>query len=119
MLLTGDIERGAEAALIAAAGRSDELRADVLLVPHHGSQTSSSARFVEAVAPRWALVPVGYRNRYRHPHRGVLERYRALGAVVLRSDLHGALAVRLAPDGVALRATRLHARRYWHAAPPS
>ena len=119
MLLTGDIERTAEAALIAAAGRSDALRADVLLVPHHGSRTSSSAEFLHAVAPRWALVPVGYRNRFGHPHRRVLERYRALGAAVLRTDLHGALAVRLAPDGVALRATRLHTRRYWHAAPPS
>lgn len=119
MLLTGDIEHSAEAALIAAAGRTDALRADVLLVPHHGSRTSSSARFVAAVAPRWALIAVGYRNRFGHPHRSVLERYRAVGATVLRSDLHGGLAVRLAPDGVELRAARRDARRYWHAAPPS
>jgi competence protein ComEC len=119
MLLTGDIERSAEAALIAAAGPTDALRADVLLVPHHGSRTSSSADFVAAVAPRWALIPVGYRSRFGHPHRRVLERYRALGAAVLRTDLHGGLAVRLAPDGVELRAARLDARRYWHAVPPS
>ena len=119
MLLTGDIERSAEAVLIAAAGGTDGLRADVLLVPHHGSRTSSNARFVAAVAPRWALIPVGYRNRFGHPHRRVLERYRAVGAAVFRTDLHGGLAVRLAPDGVELRAARLDARRYWHAAPPS
>jgi len=118
MLLTGDIERSAEAVLVASAGRGGALRADVLLVPHHGSRTSSSAGLIAAVAPRWAVVPVGYRNRFGHPHRAVLARYRAAGARLLRSDQHGAIEVRLAPEAVTVRSTRRESRRYWHAAPP-
>jgi competence protein ComEC len=118
MLLTGDIERSAEAMLVAAAARVGGLRADVLLVPHHGSRTSSSAEFIAAVAPRWAIVPVGYRNRFGHPHHAVLARYRAAGARLLRSDHHGAIEVRLAPGVVTVRSARLELRHYWHAAPP-
>jgi competence protein ComEC len=86
MLLTGDIERRAEAVLVAAAGRRGALRADVLLVPHHGSRTSSSAGLIAAVAPRWAILPVGYRNRFGHPHHAVLARYRAAGVRLMRND---------------------------------
>jgi len=118
MLLTGDIERAGEAVLVAAAGRRGALRADVLLVPHHGSATSSSRGLIAAVAPRWAIVPVGYRNRFGHPHRAVLARYRAAGVRLMRNDDHGAIEVRLAPEAVTVRSTRLDARRYWHAAPP-
>lgn len=117
MLLTGDIERGAEAALIAAAPR-DGLRADVMLVPHHGSRSSSTAALLAAVAPRWALVPVGYRNPYGHPHPAVLRRYRARGAQLMRTDHDGAIEVRLAAQGVTVASARAAARRYWHAAPP-
>jgi competence protein ComEC len=118
MLLTGDIERRTEAALVAIARQGEGLRADVLLVPHHGSRTSSSAAFVAAVAPRWAVVPVGYRNRFGHPHASVLARYRLAGVPVMRSDELGAIEVRLAASSVHLRATRRDARRYWHALPP-
>src|SRR6266446_5935962 len=93
MLLTGDIERFAESQIIQT---NKFLATDVLLVPHHGSRTSSSAEFIQAVAPRWAVVPVGYLNRFGHPNREVLERYRAAGAQVLRTDLDGAVLVRLA-----------------------
>ncbi|MEJ2176340.1 MAG: ComEC/Rec2 family competence protein, partial [bacterium] len=117
-LLTGDIERGAEAELVAAAGQGRGLRADALIVPHHGSRPSSSAGFIAAVAPRWAIVPVGYRNRFGHPHRSVLARYRSAGAVALRSDELGAIEVRLAPAAASVRTARHDARRYWHAAPP-
>jgi len=119
MLLTGDIERSAEAILVAAAGGSEQLRADVLLVPHHGSRTSSSAEFLAAVAPRWALVPVGYRNRFGHPHPDVVRRYHASGARLLRTDHDGAIEVRLAADAVVVGSARAARRRYWHpAAPP-
>src|SRR6266446_1694890 len=93
MLLTGDIERFAEGQIVQA---SKFLATDVLLVPHHGSRTSSSAEFIQAVAPRWAVVPVGYRNRFGHPSGEVLERYRAAGAEIRRTDLDGAVLVRLA-----------------------
>jgi competence protein ComEC len=118
MLLAGDIERDAEAALVAVAGLHGAPRADVLLVPHHGSITSSSAAFLAAVAPRWAIVSVGYRNRFGHPHRAVIARYRAAGAQLMRSDHHGAIEVRLSLDAVAVRSARLESRRYWNAAPP-
>ena len=77
VLLTGDIEREQEAALVAAHGAA--LRSDVLLVPHHGSQTSSTAAFLDAVQPRVAVFQAGYRNRFGHPARrgaGALPRAR-------------------------------------------
>ena len=79
---------------------------------------SERAAFVAAVAPRWAIVAVGYRNRFGHPHASVLARYRLAGAQALRSDELGAIEVRLAPSSVRLSAARRDARRYWHALPP-
>src|SRR4029077_17467630 len=110
MLLTGDIERFAESQIIQA---NKVLGTDVLLVPHHGSRTSSSAEFIQAMAPRWAVVPVGYRNRFGHPSREVLERYRAAGAQVLRPDRAGAVLVRLAATGVEVQTERRRRARYW------
>ena len=116
VLLTADIERAAESLITGREGGS--LRADFLLVPHHGSRTSSSAAFLDAVAPRWAVVPAGYRNRFRHPNAEVLERYRARGTKLLRTDLDGAVTVRLASEGIASQglepeAERVRAARYW------
>ena len=108
MLLTGDIERAAEAALA-----RNGAQADVLLVPHHGSRTSSSTEFIAAVAPRWAVVPAGYRNRFGHPARDVLERYAAAGVRLLRTDRDGAVRVVLKPDFVGVEAERLRVPRYW------
>ena len=96
-LLTGDIEREGEAALL---GHSGAIRAQVLKVPHHGSRTSSAAAFIAAIRPEVALVSVGYRNRFNHPHPEVVERYRAQGVRLLRTDLNGALSVELTRAGV-------------------
>ncbi|MBI2116528.1 MAG: DNA internalization-related competence protein ComEC/Rec2 [candidate division NC10 bacterium] len=96
-LLTGDIEREGEAALLREGGA---IRAQVLKVPHHGSRTSSAAAFLAAVRPEVALVSVGYRNRFNHPHPEVVERYRAQGVRLLRTDLNGALSVEMTPDGI-------------------
>jgi competence protein ComEC len=109
MLLTGDIERGAEAAML-AAGRA--LPSDVLLVPHHGSRTSSTEDFIAAVAPRRAIVAVGYRSRFGHPHPLVLERYRAAGVELARTDLDGAITVRLG-ERLELEGERNLRARYW------
>ncbi|TAK44656.1 MAG: DNA internalization-related competence protein ComEC/Rec2 [Betaproteobacteria bacterium] len=114
VLLTGDIERVAEEALLGRG--ADTLRADVLLVPHHGSRTSSSAAFVAAVRPRFAVIPVGYRNRFGHPEAEVLERYAALDVRVLRTDLDGAITVRLGPAGVEAEGERMLRPRYWRSA---
>jgi competence protein ComEC len=112
MLLTGDIERAAEETLRKS---SASLRSDILLVPHHGSRSSSSAEFIAAVAPRWAVVPAGYRNRFGHPAREVLERYAAAGVRVLRTDLDGAVQVLLTKEGVHLTTQRSLSPRYWRA----
>lgn len=108
VLLSGDIERAQEAQLVAQdAGR---LPSEVLLVPHHGSKTSSSALFLDAVAPRLAVVQAGYRNRFGHPASEVLARYEARGVPVLVSARCGAW--RYGPQGESCR--RDEARRYWH-----
>lgn len=108
-LLTGDIERQQEAELLAAHG--DALRSDLLLVPHHGSRTSSTAAFLDAVAPRVAVVQAGYRNRFGHPVGEVLDRLRARGVVVHTSPACGAWRWDGTAQGVCQRDT---ARRYWH-----
>ena len=108
ILLTGDIERAAESALAGTIPK-----ADVLVVPHHGSRTSSSAEFIAAVAPRWAVVPAGYRNRFGHPAREVLERYASARVPVLRTDLDGAVSVVLQPGSVRVESERRLRPRYW------
>jgi len=87
-LLTGDIEQAQEALLVQAGA---PLRADVLVVPHHGSKTSSSGAFLDAVQPRIALVQAGYRNRFGHPAGTVLERYQARGVRVVETPRCGAI----------------------------
>ncbi|MCH8542761.1 MAG: DNA internalization-related competence protein ComEC/Rec2 [Alcanivorax sp.] len=78
-LLTGDIYHAVEFALIEQEALSGALRADLLLVPHHGSATSSSYAFLRAVDPRWALASAGYANRHGHPAAHIRERYGELG----------------------------------------
>ncbi|HVQ61368.1 MAG TPA: DNA internalization-related competence protein ComEC/Rec2, partial [Burkholderiales bacterium] len=112
VLLTGDIERSAERELLRRA--PELLPADVLLVPHHGSATSSSAEFVKEIAPRYAVFAVGYRNRFGHPREEVLERYREAGSTVLRTDAAGAVEMRFAPEALRIETQRERARRYWH-----
>jgi competence protein ComEC len=110
LLLTGDIERGAERALIEHLGLA--LRSDVLVAPHHGSNTSSTDEFLAQVQPRLALFTVGYRNRFGHPAPEVVARYARQGIETYRSDADGALLLRL---GTAheLAAWRRERPRYW------
>ena len=117
VLLTGDIEAAQEKALIAAqsdAGQSAMgLHADVLLVPHHGSNTSSSEAFLVAVAPRWAWVQAGYRNRYGHPTADVMARYQTQGISVVESVRCGAgMWTSAQPEQV--HCERAAHARYWH-----
>jgi competence protein ComEC len=94
-LLTGDIEKGAERKLADCCAR--DLRADLLKVAHHGSRTSSTEDFLDAVAPRLALISVGVDNVYHHPSPEVVER---LGerSRVLRTDRAGEIVVRFGRD---------------------
>ena len=113
-LLTGDVEAPGEARLAARARAAPDdpsvrLRSDVLVVPHHGSRTSSTGAFLDAVRPRVAVIQVGYRSRYGHPAPDVVARYVARGIPVVRSDQCGAW---LWAEGQA-RCTRTFRRRYW------
>lgn len=111
-LLSADIERRAEEALLARA--PERLRADVLLAPHHGSRTSSTPGFLQAVGPRIVVVPVGYRNRQRHPHPEVMERYRESGSGIYRTDRDGAVTITIRADGaIGVTPYRAVYKRYW------
>jgi competence protein ComEC len=107
-LLTGDIEAAQEAALVARHGA--KLRSTLLMVPHHGSRTSSSLVFLDAVDPQSAFAQAGYRSRFGHPAADVVERYRALGIDLVRSDRCGAWTWH---DG-ASECARTTGLRYWH-----
>lgn len=109
-LLAGDLEAGQERLL---AQREPDLHADVLLVPHHGSKTSSSAELLAAVRPVTGLVQAGYRSRFGHPAPPVLARYQAAGIAVVASPSCGAW--RWQSDAAPLDAVceRDRERRYW------
>lgn len=89
ILLTGDIERQAEQWLVDHAAQA--LASTVMTIPHHGSKTSSTLPFVQAVQPRIAIATLGYLNRFGHPKPEVMARYQAIHAQMYRSDQHGAL----------------------------
>jgi competence protein ComEC len=108
-LLTGDIEAAQEAALLQRHG--ERLSAEVLLVPHHGSRTSSTPPFIEAVQPRVAVVQAGYRSRFGHPAPAVEARYAGRAISFVRNDGCGAWTW---PAAGAPRCERQIARRYWH-----
>lgn len=112
VLLTSDIEAVSEAALL--KGQAGLLASDVLVVPHHGSRSSSTAAFIEATRPRWVIFPVGYLNRFRHPNSQVWARWAASGAEMWRTDTAGAVSVHLAAGGPRIEAAREVAPRYWH-----
>ena len=91
ILFTGDIGKEAEARLIASG---QDLRSEVLKVPHHGSRTSSSAPFINAVQPRYAIFSLGQNSLYQFPHPDVVARYRERGCVTLRTDEVAAITLR-------------------------
>ncbi|MBS0319793.1 MAG: DNA internalization-related competence protein ComEC/Rec2, partial [Proteobacteria bacterium] len=111
VLLTGDIEARDERALLEAAA---PLAADVIVVPHHGSRTSSTPDFVATVDPRIAVFTAGYRNRFGHPRPEVVARYARLDATLLRSDDDGALWIAAHDGALAVTSARVAQRRYWH-----
>jgi len=90
---------------------------DVVVVPHHGSATSSSAAFVATTRPRYALVSAGYTNRWGFPKPDVRSRWQRSGAKVAVTGESGALTVTLDARGVSLVAERDRDPHYWQAAP--
>lgn len=98
VLLLGDIEREGEKRILAG---SAVLKAQILKVPHHGGDTSSTAEFLAAVQPEVAIISVGRNNPYGHPQPEVLERLRAGGAEIYRTDQHGTITIAI--DGISYR----------------
>ena len=111
-LLVGDIEAPQELRLVTGES-AGQLKADFLLIPHHGSKTSSTALFLDAVQPRVALAQSGYRNRFGHPVASVVARYEERHIALIRSAHCGAAAWHSqVPEKVVCE--RQISRRYWH-----
>ncbi|MDD2915646.1 MAG: DNA internalization-related competence protein ComEC/Rec2 [Gallionella sp.] len=112
ILLATDIEKDSEQRLLRE--HAGKLPATLLVVPHHGSKTSSVQPFVDAVHPRYAVFTAGYRNRFGHPKEEVVERYRAAGSELLRSDEDGAILVEMDERHFTVERYRNIHARYWH-----
>ncbi|MBS0423660.1 MAG: DNA internalization-related competence protein ComEC/Rec2 [Proteobacteria bacterium] len=112
ILIPADIESKNEHALLSRAG--DKLAATVLIAPHHGSLSSSTADFVNRVSPVLTIFTVGYLNRYDHPHETVLARYLDINSSLLRSDKDGAILLRFTENEWTAESWRELYRRYWH-----
>jgi competence protein ComEC len=110
LLITGDIERRGESELV---GRT--LSADVVVVPHHGSATSSSPSFVAAVGATHAIVSAGFANRWGFPRPEIRERWQRAGAAMVVTGDSGAVTVELGVAGINVAAERDGRHRYWAA----
>lgn len=117
ILLTGDLPEKEEISLLERWGK--QLKADILVAPHHGSKTSSSTAFLDTVQPHTVWISAGYRNRFKHPHPEVLERYRTMTTKHWRTDHHGQLSWRSTHQtgSTVTHSWRQHARHYWHNRP--
>ncbi|HEX5277154.1 MAG TPA: DNA internalization-related competence protein ComEC/Rec2 [Fluviicoccus sp.] len=114
VLLTGDIEAAAEQALLDSGAN---LQARWLVLPHHGSKTSSTPDFLKAVSPQTGIVSAGYRNRFGHPAPKVVARYRLLGIPLESTVTSGSLVYTLRPGGDFVRQEWRPGRHYWHNSP--
>ena len=112
VLLTSDIEAAAESWLVATYG--NKLKADVLIAPHHGSKTSSTLAFLQAVQPSVVLIPAGYRNQFGHPHEEVLQRYRQINAHWRNTADSGAITLSVQDGGWIVQSMRDTDGKYWN-----
>ncbi len=93
ILLTGDIEKNGEKSLL--KHHLQKLSSDILLAPHHGSHTSSTQRFIEAVAPNVVIISSGFHNRFQHPDQRVVQRYLANNIQILNTSCTGQIEIKL------------------------
>ena len=112
VLLTGDIETPTESWLIETYGNN--LKANVLIAPHHGSKTSSTLKFLQAIQPEYVLIPAGYRNQFGHPHREVLLRYQQIKAKWLSSADSGAITISVRDGSWVVQSMRDTECKYWN-----
>ena len=112
-LLTGDIEKKVEKQLVEKY--AGQLSSDVLIVPHHGSNTSSSLSFINSVSPKISVISAGYKNRYKLPANRVVKRYANLDREIIQTADNGAILISLSVDKeVAVELYRQDAQKYWH-----
>ncbi len=111
ILLTADIEKESEQQLLDE--HADKLPAELLIVPHHGSKTSSTDEFITAVHPEYAVFTVGYLNRFGHPKQEVVQRYALSGVELMRSDEDGAILVEMDAQGLQIEHYRKTHNHYW------
>jgi competence protein ComEC len=111
LLLTGDATSRIEARVAEALGEVP--RPLVLGVPHHGSKTASSARFLDAIAPQLGLISAGYANQFGHPHADVLARYAARSIPLLNTADSGYLYLRFANTGLVQERGRMLRPAWW------
>lgn len=112
ILLTGDIEKEAEAVLLAT--NLDALDSDILVAPHHGSKTSSTPSFIQAVNPTTTIFTVGYLNRFKHPKPVIVDRYIDNASDIIRSDYAGAIQLGfIKAKQINIAEWRKIKRRYW------
>jgi len=112
VLLTGDIEKTSEKRLVKQM--PEKLASDVAVVSHHGSASSSSPAFIAVSGARHAVYSLGYRNAFRHPHPTVTERWEDAGAQTWRTDLDGAILIRVGTEGMEIAAQRDVTPHYWY-----
>jgi competence protein ComEC len=112
VLIAADIEKDSEKRLLAL--HSDKLPATLLVVPHHGSKTSSTLAFVQKVHPRFSVFTMGYRNKFHHPNAEVISRYRDIGSELFRSDEDGAVIVKMDAVDLSVERYRKSHARYWY-----
>lgn len=111
LLLTGDIQQTAEQWLVERYG--DALTSSVLVAPHHGSKTSSSAGFLQQVRPEWVLIPAGYKNRFGFPHATVMRRYKTMHINSFSTAETGAISLKTDGADMEVELTRKRFKRYW------
>ena len=112
VLLTSDIETAAESWLVETYG--NHLKAKVLISPHHGSKTSSTFEFLQAVQPVYVLIPAGYRNQFGHPHQEVLDRYEQIKAQWLNTADSGAISLGVKDGLWQVQSLRDTESKYWN-----
>jgi competence protein ComEC len=100
-LFPGDIEKLAEAEVVAGPG--ERLKSDVLLVPHHGSKTSSTEAFINAVRPEISVISCGKGNSFKFPHEQTIKRLKDAGSTIIRIDESGAVRIRLSEEGLRIK----------------
>lgn len=114
ILLTGDIEKEAEAQLVALYQNTEILKADILVAPHHGSKTSSSVNFVKAVRPQHVIFTSGNHNRWGFPSQEVVNRYQGLKANILITGKQGRIKLNIEAGQIAVSKYRIDEYKRWY-----